>query len=49
MSLTLARYYGMRFLTTLIAVLAGVFALIVLIDYVEMMRRLSDVADMQSV
>jgi lipopolysaccharide export system permease protein len=43
MSATLARYYGMRFLGTLIAVLAGVFALIVLIDYVEMMRRLSDV------
>ena len=39
---TLARYFGMRFLTTLIAVLAGVFALVVLIDYVEMMRRLAD-------
>lgn len=39
---TLARYFGLRFLTTLVAVLAGVFALVVLIDYVEMMRRLSD-------
>ena len=39
---TLARYFGMKFLTTLIAVLLGVFALVVLIDYVEMMRRLSD-------
>lgn len=39
---TLARYFGMRFLAALIAVLAGVFALVILIDYVEMMRRLSD-------
>ena len=39
---TLARYFGMRFLTTLVAVLLGVFALVILIDYVEMMRRLSD-------
>jgi lipopolysaccharide export system permease protein len=39
---TLARYFGMRFLTTLVAVLAGVFALVILLDYVEMMRRLSD-------
>ena len=40
---TLARYFGLRFLDTLLAVFAGVFALIVLIDYVEMMRRISDV------
>ena len=39
---TLARYFGMRFLTTLIAVLLGIFALVILLDYVEMMRRLSD-------
>jgi lipopolysaccharide export system permease protein len=39
---TLARYFGMRFLATLIAVLAGVFALVILLDYVEMMRRLGD-------
>ena len=40
---TLARYFGMRFLTTLIAVLAGVLTMIILIDYVELMRRLDDV------
>jgi lipopolysaccharide export system permease protein len=40
---TLPRYFGMKFLTTLVAVLSGVFALIVLLDYVEQMRRLSDV------
>jgi lipopolysaccharide export system permease protein len=40
---TLARYFGMRFLITLIAVLAGVLTMIILIDYVELMRRLDDV------
>jgi lipopolysaccharide export system permease protein len=39
---TLARYFGLRFLGTFAAVLAGVFVLVVLVDYVEMMRRLSD-------
>ncbi len=39
---TLDRYFGMRFLTTLVAVLGGVFALVILLDYVEQMRRLSD-------
>lgn len=39
---TLARYFGLRFLGTFAAVLAGVFVLIVLVDYVEMMRRLSE-------
>ena len=36
---TLSRYFGMRFLTALIAVFVGVFALVVLVDYVELMRR----------
>jgi lipopolysaccharide export LptBFGC system permease protein LptF len=36
---TLSRYFGLRFLTTLTAVLAGVFMLIILLDYVEQMRR----------
>ena len=39
---TLDRYFGMKFLTTLVAVLGGVFALVILLDYVEQMRRLSD-------
>jgi lipopolysaccharide export system permease protein len=43
MSGTLSRYFGMRFLTTLVAVLTGVFMLIILLDYVEQMRRMSDV------
>jgi lipopolysaccharide export system permease protein len=39
---TLARYFGMRFLTTLVAVLLGIFSLVILLDYVETMRRFSD-------
>jgi lipopolysaccharide export system permease protein len=45
---TLSRYFGMRFLTTLIAVLAGVFMLVILIDYVEQMRRMSDVPNVSA-
>jgi len=45
---TLSRYFGMRFLTTLIAVLLGVFALVILLDYVEQMRRMSDVPNLSA-
>lgn len=45
---TLARYFGRRFLSTLIAILAGVFILIILLDYVEQMRRLSDVPNISA-
>ena len=45
---TLHRYFGLRFLTTLVAVLVGVFALIILLDYVEQMRRLSDVPNVSA-
>jgi lipopolysaccharide export system permease protein len=45
---TLSRYFGLRFLTTLTAVLAGVFMLIILLDYVEQMRRLSDVPNVSA-
>jgi lipopolysaccharide export system permease protein len=39
---TLARYFGRRFFNTLLAVVTGVFALVILVDYVEMMRRIGD-------
>ncbi len=39
----IARYFGMRFLSTVLLVFAGIFALVTLIDYIEMMRRASDV------
>ena len=45
---TLHRYFGMRFLTTLVAVLLGVFALVILLDYVEQMRRMSDVPNVSA-
>jgi lipopolysaccharide export system permease protein len=45
---TLSRYFGMRFLVTLVAVLAGVFLLIMLLDYVEQMRRMSDVPNVSA-
>ena len=46
---TLARYFGLRFLYALVAVLVGVFTLIILVDYVEMMRRLADVPNVSAV
>lgn len=48
MNLTLSRYFGLRFLSALMAVLAGVFGLIMLIDYVELMRRHSDVPNLSA-
>jgi lipopolysaccharide export system permease protein len=40
---TLARYFGLRFLTTVLLVFLGIFLLVALLDYIEMMRRASDV------
>jgi lipopolysaccharide export system permease protein len=40
---TLRRYFAMRFLGTALAVFAGAFALVAMIDYIEMMRRTADV------
>src|SRR5947207_4234692 len=42
-SRTLIRYFGMRFLGAVISVFFGIFVLIVLVDYIEFMRRASDV------
>jgi len=36
---TLARYFGLRFLTAVLLVFAGIFALVTLVDYIELMRR----------
>ena len=36
---TLARYFGLRFLSAVLMVFAGIFVLVALIDYIEMMRR----------
>ena len=41
-SLTLARYFGLRFLGAVVAVFAGVLLLVALLDYIELMRRTSE-------
>ena len=40
---TLARYFAWRFAGATFAVFAGVFVLVVLIDYIELTRRASDI------
>ena len=38
---TLARYFGFRFLGVVVAVFFGLFALVLMVDFVEMLRRTS--------
>src|SRR5947209_12603077 len=40
---TLSRYFGLRFLGAAVSVFAGIFLLVVLVDYVEMTRHASRV------
>ena len=40
---TLARYFGLRFLSAVLMVFVGIFGLVALLDYVELMRRTSDI------
>src|SRR6476646_8826070 len=47
-SRTLIRYFGMRFLGAVISVFFGIFVLIVLVDYIEFMRRASDVPNLSA-
>ena len=42
MTNTLSRYFAWKFLFTFAAIFAGVFGLVTLVDYLEMMRRHSD-------
>src|SRR3974377_858797 len=39
---TLSRYFALRFLGAVIGVFAGVFALVAIVDFVELMRRSAD-------
>src|SRR5262245_3605667 len=39
MTRTLGAYFGMRFLVAFTAIFAGTFGLVMLVDYLEMMRR----------
>jgi lipopolysaccharide export system permease protein len=45
---TLSRYFGLRFLMAFLAVFAGTFAMITMIDFVEMLRRTGDVKDVSA-
>jgi len=42
---TLSRYFGLRFLSAVSAVFAGAFALVAMVDFVEMLRRTQDLPD----
>ncbi len=46
---TLARYFGLRFLSTVLLVFAGVFLLVALLDYIELMRRAGDVPNVSAI
>jgi lipopolysaccharide export system permease protein len=45
---TLGRYFGMRFFGAVVAVFAGSFALVAMIDFIEMMRRTADVPNVSA-
>jgi lipopolysaccharide export system permease protein len=46
---TLARYFGLRFLSTVLLVFVGIFMLVALLDYIELMRRASDIPNVSPV
>ena len=46
---TLARYFGLRFLSAVLLVFAGIFALVALLDYIEMMRRATDIPNVSAI
>ena len=46
---TLARYFGLRFLSAVLMVFAGIFVLVALLDYIELMRRASDIPNVSAV
>jgi len=39
---TIARYFGLRFLGAVLMVFVGIFVLVALLDYIELMRRAND-------
>jgi lipopolysaccharide export system permease protein len=46
---TLGRYFGMRFLVAVLLVFGGIFALVALVDYVETMRRATDIPHVSAI
>jgi len=49
MTNTLGRYFAGRFVVAALGVFAGIFILLVLVDYIEMVRRTSGLADISAV
>ncbi|HET7851065.1 MAG TPA: LPS export ABC transporter permease LptG, partial [Pseudolabrys sp.] len=45
---TFARYFGIRFLGSVLAVFVGIFALVALLDYIELMRRAGDIPNVSA-
>ncbi|HZT28129.1 MAG TPA: LPS export ABC transporter permease LptG [Pseudolabrys sp.] len=45
---TLVRYFGLRFLSAVMLVFAGIFVLVTLLDYIELMRRSSDIPNVSA-
>ena len=45
---TLARYFGLRFANAVLVVFVGIFALVALIDYIELMRRAGDIPNVSA-
>jgi lipopolysaccharide export system permease protein len=46
---TLGRYFGMRFLGAVAATFAGTLVLVAMVDFIEMLRRSSDIKDVSAV
>ncbi|HEY6833949.1 MAG TPA: LPS export ABC transporter permease LptG [Pseudolabrys sp.] len=46
---TLTRYFGIRFLNTVLLVFLGIFGLVALLDYIELMRRASDIPNVSAI
>ena len=47
-SRTLSRYFAGRFFVSVVAVFAGVFVLVLFVDYIDLMRRASDAPKAQA-
>ena len=45
---TLLRYFGLRFLSAVLLVFFGIFLLVALLDYIELMRRSSDIPNVSA-
>jgi len=45
---TLARYFGLRFVNAVLVAVLGIFALVALIDYIELMRRAGDIPNVSA-